>query len=100
MTTLPLIAKDGPHHGRWRHIRRADLPVFYMNDFTRLGLRVHPCDEALRVLEKNRYDLIQDDDGFHVAIERAAQVPILVRLLNGHGIRCEIADVADQVYQG
>jgi len=74
MTTLPLIAKEGPHNGRWRHTRRARLPVFYMNDYTRLGLRVHPCDEALRVLEKNRYGLIQDDDGFQVALEGAAQV--------------------------
>jgi len=98
MTNLPLIAREGPHHGH--HTRRAGLPVFYMNDFTRLGLRVHPCDEALRVLEKNGYDLTRDDDGFHVAIEGAVQVPVLVQLLNGHGVSCEIADVADQVYQG
>ena len=71
-----------------------------MNDYSRLGLRVHPCDEALRVLEKNRYGLIQDDDGFHVAIEGVAQMQTVVQLLNGHGVTCEIADVADQVYQG
>ena len=100
MTTLPLIARDGLHHGRGHHTRRARLPVFYMNDFTRLGLRVDPCDAALRVLEDNRYGLIHDDDGIHVAIEGAAQVQTVVQLLNGHGIHCELADVADQVYQG
>jgi hypothetical protein len=100
MTILPLIAKEGPHHGRWRHTRRSRLPVFYMNDFSRMGLRVHPCDEVLRVLEENRYGLIRDDDGFHVAIDGAAQVQTVVQLLNGQGVHCEIADVADQVYQG
>ena len=100
MTTLPLIAKEGVHHGRWRHTRRARLPVFYMNDYTRLGLRVHPCDEALRVLEENRYGLIQDDDGVQVALEGAAQIQTVVQLLNDHGVHCEMADVADQVYQG
>lgn len=65
-----------------------------------MGLRVHPCDEALRVLEENRYGLIRDDDGFHVAIDGAAQVQTVVQLLNGQGVHCEMADVADQVYQG
>ena len=100
MTILPLISKEGPHHGRWRHTRRDRLPVFYMNDFSKMGLRVHPCDEALRVLEENRYELIRDNDGFHVAIDGAAQVPTVMQLLNGHGVHCEIADVVDQVYQG
>ena len=74
--------------------------MFYINDFTRLGLRVHPCGEALRVLENSRYDVIQDDDGFQVALEGAAQVQTVVQLLNDHGVHCEMADVADQVYQG
>ena len=100
MVRLPLISKEGPQHGRGRHTRRARLPVFYMNDFSRLGLRVHPCDAALSVLAANSYGVVQDEDGSHVALDRADQVQALVQLLNGHGIDCEIADVADQIYQG
>jgi hypothetical protein len=100
MVRLPLISKEGPQHGRWRHTRRACLPVFYMNDFSRLGLRVNPCDAALSVLAKNRYGGGQHEDGSHVALDRADQVLTLVQLLRGHGIDCEIADVADQIYQG
>jgi len=35
-----------------------------------------------------------------VTLDRADQVQALVQLLQGHGIGCEIADVADQIYQG
>lgn len=100
MAMLPLIPRDGPDHGRWHHSPRASLPVFYMNDFSRLGLRVHPCEEALRLLEKNRYQLVRDENGCRVILAKAAQLPRLIRLLDGHGVICEIADVADQVYQG
>jgi hypothetical protein len=54
----------------------------------------------LRVLAKNRYGVSQDEDGSHVTLDGTAQVQALVQLLNGHGIDCEIADVADQIYQG
>jgi len=100
MVRLPLIPKEGPQNGPWRHTRRACLPVFYMNDFSRLGLRVRSCDAALSVLAEYRYGVVQDADGSHVALDRADQVQAVVQLLNGHGIDCEIADVADQIYQG
>ena len=100
MVTLPLIPMEGPPHGHGGHTRRGLLPLFYMNDFSRLGLRVHPCDAALSVLVKNRFGVIQDEDGSHVTLDGIAQVQALVQLLKGHGIDCEIADVADQIYQG
>jgi hypothetical protein len=100
MMRLPLIPKEGLQNGPWRHTRRACLPVFYMNDFSRLGLRVRSCNAALSVLAANSYGVVQDEDGSHVTLDGAAQVQALVQLLNGHGIDCEIADVADQIYQG
>jgi len=100
MVTLPLIPMGGPPHGHGGHTRRACLPVFYMNDFSRLGLRVRSCDAALSVLAANSYGVVQDEDGSHVTLDGTAQVQALVQLLKGHGIDCEIADVADQIYQG
>ncbi|MGD9330505.1 MAG: hypothetical protein PVJ53_04285 [Desulfobacterales bacterium] len=100
MATLPLIPKEGRHQGRWHHTQRDRLPAFYMNDFTRLGLRVHPCDQALQVLEQHRYGLSRHQDGYRVAVEGAAQLQSIVRLLENNGVVCEMADVADQIYQG
>jgi hypothetical protein len=91
---------EEPQHGHGGYTRRGLLPLFYMNDFSRLGLRVRSCDAALSVLAEYRYGVVQDEDGSHVALDRAAQVQAVVQLLNGHGIDCEIADVADQIYQG
>jgi len=100
MATLPLIAKEEPHRNGGQHIRRGYLPDFYMNDFTRLGLRVHPCDDAVRVLEENHYGLIKTIDGFHVTLEGADQMRHVVALFKEGGIFCEILDVAEAIYQG
>ena len=100
MIRLPLIPKDGPHQGRWHHTGNDRLPVFYMNDFTRLGLRVHPCDRALQVLEDHHYELIRQADGCQVDVMGAEQLQSIIHLLETHGVACEMADVADQLYQG
>jgi hypothetical protein len=100
MAQWPLIPKQAPHQGRGHHAHRAQLPVFYMNDYSLLGLRVDPCDAALRVLAENCYRVVQDDGGCHVTLNGASEVQAAVALLNGHGVACDITDVADQIYQG
>jgi hypothetical protein len=76
------------------------LPLFYMNDYSRLGLRVASCDDARRVLMENRFGVSQDDEGFHVSLENAAEVQTAVALLKSRGVVCEIADLAERMYQG
>jgi hypothetical protein len=100
MAKWPLIPKEGPHRGRGHHSRRSQLPVFYMNDFSRLGLRVAPCDAARRALEENGYTITRDGQGRHVTLEGAAEVQAAMTLLRDRGIDCDIVDVVDQVYQG
>ncbi len=98
MLRLPLITKtkaghDGGHPSE-------PMPLFYMNDFSRLGLHVRSCAEAIHVLEQHRYALVQEGRGYHVRLAKAAQVPEVVQLLNGQGVSCELTDVVDQIYQG
>jgi hypothetical protein len=78
----------------------AQLPLFYMNDYSRLGLRVDSAKAALRVLAENRYRIVRDDEGCHVDLESPSQVAAVVALLHSRGVACDIADVVDQVYQG
>jgi hypothetical protein len=99
MAMVPLVAKEDFRRAG-HHTRRDQLPDFYMNDFTRLGLRVDPCDTAVRVLEANRYGLLRNRDGLHLTLEGADQMRTVVALLQGSGVSCEILDVAEAIYQG
>lgn len=100
MAKWPLISKEEDHHAQGCHTRRGQLPLFYMNDHSRLGLRVDACHEARRALTENHYEVVQDDEGLHVVIENAAQVPAIVALLEGRGVACEVVDLIEQAYQG
>ena len=100
MVTLPLMPKGDGTPVAGYDADRARLPLFYMNDFSRLGLRVHPCDAALRLLAEHHYGLVRSQYGHSVSLEQAAQLPELVELLARRGIACEIADVAETIYQG
>ena len=100
MAKWPLISKQGGFQGRGYAVRREQLPVFYMNDYSRLGLRVDTCDTARQVLTENRFGVGQDEDGCYVVLENAAELQDVVALLNRRGVACDVADLADQVYQG
>jgi hypothetical protein len=81
-------------------VRCEALPLFYMNDYSRLGLRVDACDTARRILAENRSGVVQDDGGWQVTLDSAADVRSVVALLNTRGVACDIADLAGQMYQG
>ena len=99
MAMVPLVAKEDSRRAG-QHTRRDQLPDFYMNDFSRLGLRVGPCDTAVNVLETNRYGLFRNRDGYHLTLEGADQMRTVVALLEANGVSCEILDVAEAIYQG
>ena len=95
-----LIGRSGAVEGNGPHLRSERLPLFYMNDYSRLGLRVASCEDARRVLAENRFRVVDDDEGSHVALANAAEVQSAVALLNRRGVACDVADLADQLYQG
>lgn len=76
------------------------LPDFYMEDFSILGFRVNDCDQAIRLLGQHDFSLKWTDGSIEVAIERVSRVHDVMQLLNDSGLECEIADVADGMYQG
>ena len=76
------------------------LPDFYMEDFSILGFRVNDCNQAIRLLGQHDFSLKYTDGGIEVAIERVSRVHDFMQLLNDSGLECEIADVAQGMYQG
>jgi hypothetical protein len=76
------------------------LPTFYMEDFSVVGFRVNDCDHAIRVLDRHAYSLKRAGGNTEVAIQRVSQLHDVVQLLNGNGLQCEIADIAEGMYQG
>jgi hypothetical protein len=100
MAKWPLIGRPDAVQGHGLHRHRKGLPLFYMNDYSRLGLQVASCEDARRVLAENRFGVVEDDDGRHVVLADAAEVQAAVALLNRRGVACNITDLADQIYQG
>ncbi len=97
MTNFPIVNdKDDKCAG----MDRQDLPAFYMEDFSRLGFRVSDCAEAIRILDQQAIRLNRGGGNTAVCLEGASQVAAVVRLFAQNGVRCDIADVADGMYQG
>lgn len=67
-----------------------DWPLFYMNDFSRLGLVVSHLAEALNVLKHGGYTVHEVDDMASVDVAEHRQ----------HGLSCELTDTISCAYQG
>ena len=76
------------------------LPTFYMEDFSVLGLRVKDCSQAVRMLDRHAFSLKRADGNMMVKIETVSRMHEVMRLLNADGLECEIADIAEGMYQG
>ena len=76
------------------------LPTFYMADFSVLGLRVNDCDHAVRVLDRHSFVVRHESGTAEVDLDTAAQIQAVVQLLEDNGLKCEISDLAENIYQG
>ncbi|MBM9538236.1 hypothetical protein [Desulfobulbus alkaliphilus] len=77
-----------------------DWPLFYMNDFSRMGLVVNGLPEMARALEINGYQFRQDDQGLAVEISSQEQLVKIITMLQEHQIEYEMTDLVRCVYQG
>ncbi len=79
-----------------------DWPLFYMNDFSRLGLLVDDLSLADGVLAQAGYSIEEGEHEIHVQVEGhpPAQVMKIVELLQGQGLDAGAADLISCVYQG
>lgn len=82
------------------HLSNEELPDFYMEDYSVLGLLVANLDRAHRVLADKNYAVHSKSNHLKVNFDGADQMAEIVNLLIQNGIDCEIADIVDQIYQG
>jgi len=106
MGTIPILVKnaassdpDGKGPRSCYRLARP-LPVFYMSDYSVLGLLVDKLEKAVEVLEKGPFGVTEEGGKVEVAIDDPAHVSQIVQILKDHGIQSEIADVVGGIYQG
>ena len=94
MGLLPIMEKGKPTacHREW--------PLFYMNDFSRLGLRADCLEKALSALRSCGYTILEDEGGAAAAIDGREQLLGVFQALADHAIECETADLVSCAYQG
>lgn len=94
MGCLPIMEKGKPVacHRDW--------PLFYMNDFSRLGLVVNRLAEALTVLRSGGFTVHEQESRPQVEIADREQLAEVLGALSRHGLNCEMSDLVSCVYQG
>ena len=106
MGRIPLVAKDrgssgkDPQQPRECYVIARPLPIFYMSDYSVLGLLVDKLEEAVEVLGRNHFSVTEDAGDVEVAVDTPGRLPEIIQILKENGIRCEIADVVGGIYQG
>ena len=92
MGLLPIMEKGKPV------ACYADWPLFYMNDFSKLGLVVGQLAQAMAVLEASGYRM--SEDGHAVRFDHGEQLTGVFATLAAHQVEYEVADLITCVYQG
>jgi len=93
---MPLLPSDISRRAQYLQHR---LPQRYMEDFSLLGLVVDRFPEACRLLAEHGYQLTEEDGVAEISIDFIRQLQPLMTLLESGRIGCELADIADTVYQ-
>lgn len=76
------------------------LPANYMSDYSVVGLLVENLDEAVRILQANRYSVTANPAGVDVAVTGPEDLRRLTRVLADRGMRFQVADLVGGIYQG
>jgi hypothetical protein len=106
MGKIPLVAKDrgssgkDPQQPRACYLIARPLPIFYMSDYSVLGLLVDNLEKAVGVLGKNHFFVTEQAGDVEVVVDTPDRLPKIVQVLNANGVHCEIADVVGGIYQG
>lgn len=93
MGWLPMMEQGNPG------ACQRDWPLFYMNDFSRLGLVVNRLAEALAVLRADGC-IVGGEEAPGVEIADHRQLARVLWVLGAHGHSCEMSDLISCVYQG
>lgn len=94
MGLVPIMEKGKPQ------ACHADWPLFYMNDFSRLGLLVNRLQDAVTILRSSGCKVFEDDRGILLEIDGKEQMAGVFDLFASRKVDYEMADLVGCVYQG
>jgi hypothetical protein len=101
MGRLPILPKNSSHfENRQAYLTEKCLPVFYMSDYSVMGILVDKFKEAVRILEENKFSIIQSPSGIEVRIANAAHIQKIFQIFKKNSIDYGMADMVGQIYQG
>ena len=92
MGLLPIIEQGQPAGCQ------ADWPLFYMNDFSRMGIVVTGLARAVEVLTASGFRVLNNDGLLQV--ETGEPLADLFAVLSAHRVAYELSDLVSCVYQG
>lgn len=79
---------------------QSDWPLFYMNDFSRLGLVVSRLSEAVKALQESDFTVYEDERGVLLDVSGCESLNKVFQTLASHHLEYETADLVSCVYQG
>jgi hypothetical protein len=94
MGTIPITEKGKPV------TCQADWPLFYMNDFSRMGLVVTRLGDTVAALQENGYTVHESEQGCLLEINDREQLAGAFDVLSARFVEYEVADLVSCVYQG
>ena len=97
MTKIALLPADTRSRGIY--LENKELPTNYMEDFSLMGLVVDRYQQALDILRSSGFSMEELRGGTDVTITSFSRLPEIADLLSAKGIRCDLSDVADTLYQ-
>lgn len=97
MFTVALLPYDTVSRGAY--LCNRDLPANYMGDFTLMGFLVDHYQAALALLTSSGYRVAEQQAGADIFIDAPRRLPEITAFLAAHNIRCDLADIADTLYQ-
>lgn len=76
-----------------------DLPLFYMSDFSVMGLWVSDCGRAVRILQE-QFPITTSGYHSEILVDGTSGIMEVIETLKSTGIDSGVSDIVDQVYQG
>ena len=76
------------------------LPLYYMNDYSILGLSVPDLDAALSALEADGFEILANTTPTRVRFDSRQNMTGIFETLSRHRIAYRMADLVSHAYQG
>ena len=96
MAKILLIGKD---RGSKAKYLESFIPIFYMQDFSIQGITVDNFTAARGFLDRAGYTVLDKNGGADIIFDDINQLGSILALLHQHGLRAEVSDIADTLYQ-